>query len=191
MLLVVAEGDLGTLGVGEFGSPGDILILISALNWSIFSTLSRRGLKEHSAALMMLYVMGFGWFFTSVLFFAGPGLSEISQLTLNGWLGILFLGVACSGFAYIFWYDGLQAIPATQVGAFLYLEPLVAVIVAAFVLNESILLASLVGGSTILLGVWLVNQSKMILTYSSDAPNRAFLVKIVNILSKYQIICHF
>lgn len=160
VLLVVAEGDLGTLGVGEFGSPGDILILISVLNWSIFSTLSRRGLKEHSAALMMLYVMGFGWFFTSVLFFAGPGLSEISQLTLNGWLGILFLGVACSGFAYIFWYDGLQAIPATQVGAFLYLEPLVAVIVAAFVLNEFILLASLVGGSTILLGVWLVNQAK-------------------------------
>ena len=160
VLLVVAEGDLGTLDVGEFGSPGDILILISALNWAIFSTLSRRGLKEHSAALMMLYVMGFGWFFTSVLFFAGPGLSEIGQLTLNGWLGILFLGVACSGFAYIFWYDGLQAIPATQVGAFLYLEPLVAVIVAAIVLNESILLASLVGGSTILLGVWLVNRAK-------------------------------
>ena len=160
VLLVVAEGDFGTLGVGEFGSPGDILILISALNWAIFSTLSRRGLKEHSAALMMLYVMGFGWFFTSILFFAGPGLSEIGQLTLNGWLGILFLGVACSGFAYIFWYDGLQAIPATQVGAFLYLEPLVAVIVAAIVLNESILLASLVGGSTILLGVWLVNRAK-------------------------------
>jgi len=160
VLLVVAEGDLGTLGVGEFGSPGDILILISALNWAIFSTLSRRGLKEHSAALMMLYVMGFGWSFTSVLFFAGPGLSEIGQLTLNGWLGILFLGVACSGFAYIFWYDALQAIPATQVGAFLYLEPLVAVIVAAIVLNESILLASLVGGSTILLGVWLVNRAK-------------------------------
>ena len=160
VLLVVAEGDLGTLGVGKFGSPGDILILISALNWAIFSTLSRRGLKEHSAALMMLYVMGFGWSFTSVLFFAGPGLSEIGQLTLNGWLGILFLGVACSGFAYIFWYDALQAIPATQVGAFLYLEPLVAVIVAAIVLNESILLASLVGGSTILLGVWLVNRAK-------------------------------
>ena len=108
----------------------------------------------------MLYVMGFGWSFTSVLFFAGPGLSEIGQLTLNGWLGILFLGVACSGFAYIFWYDALQAIPATQVGAFLYLEPLVAVIIAAIVLNESILLASLVGGSTILLGVWLVNRAK-------------------------------
>ena len=158
VLLVVSEGDLGSLSVGEFGTPGDILILISAPNWAIFSTLSRRGLKEHAAGSMMFYVMGFGWLFTSVLFFARPGLAEISQLTHNGWLAVFFLGVACSGLAYIFWYDGLQAIPASQVGAFLYLEPLVAVIVAAIILNEPVLLASLIGGSTILLGVWLVNR---------------------------------
>jgi drug/metabolite transporter (DMT)-like permease len=160
VLLVVSKGDLGRLGWGGSGTPGDILILISAPNWAIFSTLSRRRLKQHSAVLMMLYVMGFGWLFTSALFFSGSGLSEISQLTLSGWLSILFLGIACSGLAYIFWYDGLQAIPASQVGAFLYLEPLVAVITAAIVLNEPVLLASLLGGGTILFGVWLVNRAK-------------------------------
>jgi drug/metabolite transporter (DMT)-like permease len=158
VLLVVSKGDLASLEVGQFGTPGDFLILISALNWAVFSTLSRRGLKEHPAGQMMLYVMGFGWLFSSVLFFTGPGLSEISQLTLDGWLGIAFLGIACSGLAYIFWYDGLQAIPASQVGAFLYLEPLVAVVVASAILQEPILLASLIGGGIILLGVWLVNR---------------------------------
>ena len=34
----------------------------------------------------------------------------------------------------------------------------VAVIVAAIVLNEPVLLASLIGGGTILFGVWLVNR---------------------------------
>jgi drug/metabolite transporter (DMT)-like permease len=158
VLVVVSEGDLGALSLGDFGAPGDLLILISAPNWAIFSTLSRRGLNTHSASLMMFYVMSFGWLFTSVLFFAGPGLADIGQLSFKGWLAILFLGVACSGLAYIFWYDGLQAIPASQVGAFLYLEPFVAVIVAAIVLNEPVLLASLIGGGTILFGVWLVNR---------------------------------
>ena len=158
VLLVVSKGDLGALSVGEFGTPGDILILISAPNWAIFSILSRRGLQKHPAGLMILYVISFGWLFSSVLFFAGPGLADISQLRFNGWLAILFLGIACSGLAYIFWYDGLQAIPASQVGAFLYLEPLVAVIVAAIILSEPVLLASLLGGATILLGVWLVNR---------------------------------
>ena len=158
VLLVVSKGDLASLGVGQFGTPGDFLILISALNWAVFSTLSRRGLKEHPAGQMMLYVMGFGWLFTSALFFAGPGLTDISKLNLDGGLGVAFLGIVCSGLAYIFWYDGLQAIPASQVGAFLYLEPLVAVVVASAILQEPILLASLLGGGIILLGVWLVNR---------------------------------
>jgi drug/metabolite transporter (DMT)-like permease len=155
---VVSEGDLNSLAVGKFGAPGDILILISAANWAVFSTLSRQGLKKHPASWMLLFVMGFGWTFVSVQFFAGPGFTEIGQLSLNGWLGITFLGIACSGLAYIFWYDGLQAIPASQVGAFLYLEPLVAVVVAALVLKEPILLVSIIGGGTILAGVWLVNR---------------------------------
>jgi drug/metabolite transporter (DMT)-like permease len=159
VLLVITEGDLSKLGLGEFGAPGDILIFISAANWAVFSALSRRGLKENPAGLMMFFVMGFGWLFTSVLFFTGPDFTEISLLSSYGWLGIAFLGVACSGLAYIFWYDALQAIPASQVGAFLYLEPLVAVIVAALLLYEPILIASLIGGGTIMLGVWLVNKT--------------------------------
>jgi len=158
VLAVVSEGNLASLTTGTFGAPGDILILISSLNWAVFSALSQWGLKKHSAGWMMLYVMGFGWLFTSVQFFAGPGIAEIGQLGRDGWLAILFLGVACSGLAYIFWYDGLQAIPTSQVGAFLYLEPLVAVVVAAIILGEPVFLASLLGGITILLGVWLVNS---------------------------------
>ena len=159
VLLVVSQGDLSSLLEGRFGTPGDFLILISAPNWAIFSVLSRRGLQSHPAARMMLYVMGFGWLFSSLLLFAGPGLAEIGSLTLNGWIGVSFLGIACSGLAYIFWYDGLQAIPASQVGAFLYLEPLVAVVVAALLLQEAILLASVIGGAIILFGVWMVNRS--------------------------------
>jgi drug/metabolite transporter (DMT)-like permease len=158
VFMVVSEGDLASLGMGEFGTPGDILILISAANWAVFSALSRRGLAKHPATWMLLYVMGFGWLFVSILFLTGPGLSEIDQLSMSGWLGILFLGIACSGLAYIFWYDGLKSIPASQVGSFLYLEPLVAVVVAALLLKEPIFWVSLVGGSTILLGVWLVNR---------------------------------
>ena len=159
VLLVVSKGDFGALFAGRFGAQGDFLILISAPNWAIFSVLSRSGLQSHPAARMMFYVMILGWLLTSLLYFAGPGLGEISQLTPAGWLGIGFLGVICSGLAYIAWYDALQALPASQVGAFLYLEPLVAVIVAAIVLNERLLWASLIGGGIILLGVWMVQRT--------------------------------
>lgn len=160
VLLVVTKGDLSTLTVGKFGTTGDFLILISAINWAVFSTLSRSGLKKHPATRMMFFVMSFGWLFTSILFFSTSGLSQIPGIPWHGWIAILFLGVFCSGIAYIFWYDALKDLPVAQTGAFLYLEPIVTVIVAAIVLGEILLPASAIGGITILIGVWLVNRPK-------------------------------
>src|SRR5688572_6584659 len=159
VLLVVSKGNLSTLAAARFGTPGDFLVMISAVNWAVFSTLSRPGLKKHSATLMMFYVMSFGWFFTSILFFATPGIRQIIVIPWEGWVAILFLGILCSGVAYIFWYDALKLLPVAQTGAFLYLEPIVTVIVAALVIRESILLATLIGGTIILIGVWLVNRT--------------------------------
>lgn len=160
VLLVVSRGDFASLAAGRIGTPGDRLILLSAPNWAVFSVLSRRGLERHPAAGMMFFVMAFGWLFSSLLFFGGSGLEEIGKLTLQGWMGVLFLGLACSGLAYVFWYGALQALPASQVGAFLYLEPLAAAIVAAVVLGEPLVWSSLVGGAVILLGVWMVQSMK-------------------------------
>jgi drug/metabolite transporter (DMT)-like permease len=159
VLLVVSKGNLASLAGGNFLTIGDILVMISAPNWAVFSILSRKGLKTRPAAQMMFYVMTAGWLFTSIQFFSGPWKSQIQLLTLNGWLGVGFLGIFCTGLAYIFWYDALQFLPASQAGAFLYLEPLVTVVVAAVILGEPLLLASLSGGFIILLGVWIVNRN--------------------------------
>jgi drug/metabolite transporter (DMT)-like permease len=160
VLLVVTKGHLSTLATGQFGTTGDILVLISALNWAVFSTLSRSGLQRHRATYMMFYIMTFGWLFTCLLFFSTSSLEPIAHIPVNGWIAITFLGVFCSGIAYIFWYDALKELPVAQTGAFLYIEPIITVIVAAIVINERIVFTSILGGLTILIGVWMVNRTK-------------------------------
>src|SRR5215207_4254374 len=160
VLVVVSRGNLGSISIGKFGAPGDVLVLISAVNWSVFSALSRRGLKTYAASLMMFYIMLLGWLFTTLLFFTTSGIGEIPSMTFRGWLAIGFLGIFCSGLAYIAWYDALQALSTAQTGVFLYIEPLIAVVVAFFILGEAITPASLIGGAVILFGVWLVNRDE-------------------------------
>jgi len=158
VLLIVSKGNLGALFTGKEGSIGDLLVLISAPNWAIYTVLSRRELARHPAARMMFYVMLLGWLFTNIWIFGfGPGLSEIHNITLKGWIAILVLGIFGSGLAYIAWYDALQALPASQLGVFLNIEPLVTTLLAALLLNESITLLVLLGGGIIILGIYLVN----------------------------------
>jgi drug/metabolite transporter (DMT)-like permease len=159
VLLVVSRGNLGDLRSGQFGTPGDFLIMLSAPNWAVFSILSRRGLDKYPASRMMFYVMLLGWLFTSLLLLSGESLADFGNFTTTSLIGIAFLGIFCSGLAYIAWYDGLQAVPASQVGAFLYLEPLVAVVVAWSILGENLLFAAILGGIIILLGVRMVQRA--------------------------------
>jgi drug/metabolite transporter (DMT)-like permease len=157
VLVVVSRGDLGAVAAGRFGTVGDFLILLSAPNWAVFSVLSRQGLRRFPSAGMMFWVMATGWALITILFVLGPGPAEIPHLTARGWGAVAFLGIFCSGLAYVLWYDALTVLPASQAGAILYIEPLVTVVVAAVMLGEPVAAATLAGGGAILLGVWLVS----------------------------------
>jgi drug/metabolite transporter (DMT)-like permease len=159
VLTVVSKGNLGALVSGQEGTIGDFLIFISAINWAVYTVLARRELARHPAARMMFYVMLFGWLFTTVWIFGfGPGLSEMAGLSVRVWAAILVLGIFGSGLAYVAYNDALQALPASQLGVFLNIEPLVTTLLAAAMIGETITPVTLIGGAVILLGVYLVNR---------------------------------
>ncbi len=158
VLVVISKGNLASISLGNFGTVGDILILISAINWAVFSILSRRGFQSHPPTQLTFWVMTFGWLITTIPFINGKNYTEISALDARGWWAMIFLGVFTTGLAYIAWFDVLSQLPAAQSGAFLFLEPPASMVVASIVLNEKITTASILGGAIIILGVYLVNR---------------------------------
>ncbi len=158
VLAVVSKGDISTIAVGSFGTYGDFLILISAVNWAVFSILSRRGLKSHPSTRMTFWVMTIGWLITSAAFLTSRSYTEIPQLDSRGWMAMIFLGIFTTGLAYIAWFDALAQLPAAQTGAFLFIEPLTSMVVASVILNEQVTPISIIGGAVILVGIWLVNR---------------------------------
>ena len=160
--LVISRGELSRGLLNIPATPGDFLMLLSAPNWALFTVLSKRIVNPTrggvSPGLMLTYVMAFGWLAILPLFLSARGWLDVPRLTVAGWASLLFLGVLCSGVAYTCWYDALEAAGASQVAAFLYLEPIVTVIVASTLIGERVTWATLAGGAIILLGVWLVNR---------------------------------
>jgi drug/metabolite transporter (DMT)-like permease len=159
-LLVVSRGEfeIGTIGLPV--TRGDLLVFLSAPNWAIFSVLSKRLLARYPPSFMMTVTMGVGWLLLLPLFIASAGWRELPGLSPEGWAGLLFLGLFCSGLAYVFWYDALKVAGAGHVASFLYLEPLVTLVVAMALLKERPVIGTLVGGGLILSGVWLVNRHR-------------------------------
>jgi drug/metabolite transporter (DMT)-like permease len=176
-LVVISKGNPWNLFSGDAGTIGDVLFLLSAINWAVFTVLSRRILRSevdpedvdrsspqpnssprHQPLNTMSYVMGMGWLFSLIWFAFDGSVSDFSNLSGEYLWAILFLGVAASGIAYIFWYQALGVVGATQTGVFLYFEPMVTALLAWPILGERMSLGAVAGGLAILLGVWLVNQ---------------------------------
>lgn len=160
VLLVVTKGDFRSIFSGSFGTTGDFLILISAVNWAVFSILSRSGLRKFPPALMMFYVMFFGWLMSGIWFvIAGDFFVTPYQFSTPGILSILALGVFGSGVAYITWYDALKDLPVYQLSVFIYIEPIITMILAAYLLHEAINLPTILGGIITVAGIVLVNRN--------------------------------
>ena len=85
-------------------------------------------------------------------------ISSVVHLSAIGWVSILFLGLLCSGVSYVIWAYALREMESAKVGAYLYFEPFVTVIVAWILLNEDITLLMILSGLIITAGVFLVNK---------------------------------
>lgn len=157
-LVIVGRGHVSTNLFGA-ATTGDALVLLSAVNWALFTTLSKRIIGRYAPAVMMAHVITFGWLLSLPLFGMAGGWQDVPHMSSAGWAAVLFLGIGCSGIAYAFWYDALAHTDASSLASFQYFQPIVTVAVAAAVLGEAVSWSMAAGGTAILFGVWLVNRA--------------------------------
>jgi drug/metabolite transporter (DMT)-like permease len=100
-----------------------------------------------------------GWAMMIPFFVSSAGWQEYRSLSSTSLMAIVFLGVGCSGLGYLLWYAALERIEASQVAAFLYLEPLVTLAAAVTLLGESVAASTILGGVLVLVGVLTVQTS--------------------------------
>lgn len=159
-MLVITRGDLRALSVSSETLTGDWLIVVSALGWALYSTLSKDMLRKQSPLLVVALVFSLSVPLLAALTLPGAKsfVLALGGLSWHGWVAVLFLAWGSSALAYGLWYASLQKHDMSQVSIYQYLQPLVATLLGVVVLRESVVWATVVGGLTILSGVTLVNR---------------------------------
>lgn len=156
LILLVSKGDITSIDF--ITNKGDLMVLTSAFTWSVYSLVGKKVTLNYPPMMTILYV-----FVTMLLVFSPftineTNINQVINLSEVGWGAVLFLGILCSGLAYVLWAEAMKEMHSSKVGAFLYLEPFVTVVVAWFFLNEDITLLMIASGLIILGGVVMVNR---------------------------------
>jgi drug/metabolite transporter (DMT)-like permease len=157
LLLLFGKGDLTNIDLIK--NKGDLLVLASSFTWGIYSMVNKKISLSYSPLMTILYLFIMMAIIIIPFNIDSKTRNSVINLSTTGWISILFLGLFCSGIAYVIWARSLRDIESAKVGAFLYFEPFITVIAAWLLLKEQITFITLVSGIIITIGVFLVNKS--------------------------------
>lgn len=76
--------------------------------------------------------------------------AQISQMTPVSWVLLIVVGVLHTGVAYSLYFGSMKALPAQTIAVFSYLDPVIAVLLSALLLRESMSAANIIGSALIL-----------------------------------------
>jgi drug/metabolite transporter (DMT)-like permease len=157
MFVSLAGAALIALGQGKsiHLEPGALILLLSAVAWSLNIVLQKPYLSRYSALEVTSYSIWAGTLFLLVFL---PGLvPEVRRAPIGMTLFVVYLGIFPIALAYALWAYALSRMPASRAAGFLYLIPVVVFIVAWIYLGELPSALTIFGGGIILAGVILLN----------------------------------
>lgn len=172
-LLGIITGLLGALIViqlpeifsGSFSPEalfGNILIILASICWVIGVIVSRQMLQKYPSLIVtaIAFLVGTISFFIPFFLDYINNPNWVSNITVLGLLGLLYMTILSSISAYFLFEWGLAKTSVAIADLFQYIEPFVAAFLAVVVLGEKITVPLIAGGILISAGVYLGTLAK-------------------------------
>lgn len=156
--IVAIGGNWHTLFQGDLVNWGNILVLLSAVVWAVYTVLTRKLVVDRPPILIAGGMLFFGWLFSMPVWIFEEGWLEIPQINSEAWIALLCVGIFSTAVTYLLYSHALKLAPASRLSAIQNIEPLIATIAAFFILDEPLTITLLVGGLAILIGVFLAEK---------------------------------
>lgn len=146
-----------TLMNGAFSvNTGLLWLLLAALALSLYNLLQRKLTKTYTALQTSTYSILLGTCLLAV--FAPSAIREASRAPAVQYLYVAVLGICSSAVAYVSWAKAFsKAKKTSQVSNYMFVTPFLTSVLGFLLAGEVPDRATLIGGSIILLGVFLFN----------------------------------
>ena len=124
---------------------GDLLALSAAASWSVYSLLLRRWSPLYDGLLITRKLMFYGILTVLPL--------VLLEFTWENALKLMYLGFVGSALCYLFWNKATQKIGVLKASLYIYMVPLVTLVVSAVALHETITVTGVIGIFLVIAGM--------------------------------------
>jgi len=140
---------------GDSVLEGDFLVLLSAIAYTFYFILVKPLMDKYSSIQVIRWLFTFGFIMTLPLSLKEFKVIQWDAFNFNDWFLLFLIVIPGTFFAYIFNVYGIQKLSASKAGAYIYSQPVFAVIIAMIFLKEELSLYKIIAAVLIFAGVYL------------------------------------
>jgi drug/metabolite transporter (DMT)-like permease len=147
---------------GTSSLEGDAMIFAAMLCWAFYTVWSKPLLARHSPLFMTGVTMAIGtavYAPFALLWLRGV---DVAAFSPGAWAGIVYSALFSLVAAYVIWYTAVQRLGGSRTSMYSNVVPLVAMGVAAAVLNEPLTPSKIAGAVAVLGGVALTRLDRSV-----------------------------
>ena len=135
---------------------GDILAMLAAMSWASYSVLMKKiSIYHYDIFLCTRKIFFYGLIFMiPVLLMTGFKFSLKEFYSMTNLINMIYLGIGASALCYITWNYAVTVIGAIKTSVYMYLQPIITIIMSAAILGERITYISILGVAFILTGIY-------------------------------------
>jgi drug/metabolite transporter (DMT)-like permease len=137
---------------------GDVLVLLNAVSYTFYFILVRPLMHTYPPIQVIRMVFSIGLLMMLPFCWHEFTLIPWQAYQPGDWLTLFMIVFAGTFLAYLFNVYGIRQLGASVAGAYIYVQPVFAAIIAALVLHESLSVYKLLAAACIFIGVYLVNR---------------------------------
>jgi len=144
----------------ELRLKGDILALLGALTFAIYSVILKLAPKGYHYIVITRKSFLYGLVFMAIYYFSLH--KEFNFMALKEpvvYMNILYLGAISSGLAFILWQQGIEKIGSISASNYIYLVPFITALAGVAILGESLSIKMIIGAILIIIGLY-VSQKR-------------------------------
>lgn len=159
-LAAVVMGGIGARGAPEYHSIGIPIMAFAGILWACYAVFSRPLLEHYSPLKVTAWIHTLGAVILIPL--GAPAALQVdwASMSLVSWGCLFHFSLLAGVYGYVVWYRGVHAIGSSRTVLLQYCVPVVATVMAYFLLREVPTILQMIGIAVTLFGVHLAVSAK-------------------------------
>lgn len=145
---------------------GNLIFLVSLFSETAYSVVAKPALSRRPPVVFVTVAVWIGVAALGLYNVTVYGPSRMAGLAVlfdgmrwADWASVLYLGVGCTAFGYLYWMKLVETVPVSVLALTLYIQPILGMLWGGIWLGESVNVATLAGAGLILIAVWLATRN--------------------------------